>query len=693
MNLENDESDAVFASASSLRHQLSFIGRLLVTAAAALILSATDSLLGADGSTTNYSSARLADMSIEQLVKVKVETVSSVFKKTTKLEEASAAVAVVTSEDIRRLGITTIPEALRLIPGLDVARIDSHEWAISARGFDAQFANKLLILIDGRTIYGPAYGGVSWGLHDVVMEDVDRIEVIRGPGASLWGANAVNGVVNVLTKSAKDTQGLLVSGTGGTEDQPSLALRYGGELDTNLYYRVYTKYFNRDGLVTSSGADALDDWNSLQGGARLDWEPTSRDKLTLQGSYYDANIHDNENVVVLVPPYVTTTNVQNHDVGGNVLSRWTREFSEDSSLTLQAYYDFFRQEQVGTSETRETIDLDVQHRFELGTRHDIIWGVGYRYTADRFPNDFFLTWTPPERHDQLFSSFVQDEISLIPHHLSATIGTKIEHNDYTGWEIQPNIRMVWTPTERQTLWAAVSRAVRTPSRYETGARVNYSVFETSPSSLGLISLFGNPNADSEKLLAYELGYRIEPTKSLAFDFAGFYNQYDELLRFVSGNSFVQGPITVFPQTVENSGSGETYGVEISARWKVTDRWRLAGSYSFLEASVHPNDRAFQGNPEQQFQLRSYVDLPWNLEFNSALFYVDQQVAASGLGTATIPAYVRLDLGMVWHPNKSWELGIWGQNLLYDRHREFPSLKSSVSTEVPRSITGRITFKF
>jgi len=693
MNAAAGEADTASVHRHSL-HKIQNAWMPLIFRAGIVLLFAfcVASATGA-GSSTNIASAQLANMSIEQLVQVDVTFVSSLFKKETQLEQASAAVSVVTPEDTRRLGITTLPEALRLVPGLNVARIDSHEWAISARGFNAQFANKLLILMDGRTIYGPAYGGVSWGLHDIVMEDLERIEVIRGPGATLWGANAVNGVINILSKNARDTQGLLISGTGGTEDQPSVSLRYGGQLASNVYYRVYGKYFNRDGLVTSNGDDAMDDWRSARGGARLDWEPSPRDKLTLQGDYYDATIHDNENVVVLVPPYVSTTNAENHDYGGNVLTRWTRELGEDSSLTLQAYYDSFRQEQVGTYETRETLDFDAQHRFPLGTRHDIIWGLGYRYTADKFPSDFYLTWTPPERHDQLFSGFVQDEITLVPNRFTVTLGSKIEHNDYTGFEIQPSGRLLWTPSEQQTVWAAVSRAVRTPTRFETGARVNYSVSEISPTSLGLVSLFGNSDVQSEELLSYEIGYRIESTKRLSFDIAAFYNQYDDLLRFVPGSSFQQGPITVFPQTVQNSGSGETFGTEISAQWKVFDNWRLAGSYSFLHADVRPNDRAFQGNPKHQFQVRSYLDLPWNLEFNSALFFVDEQTAAEGLGTATIPSYVRLDLGLVWRPTKYLEMGVWGQNLLDDSHREFPSLKSSVQTEIPRGILGRVTLKF
>ena len=649
--------------------------------------------VSADETGTNSLSKQLAQMPIEQLVNVEVVTINSLFKKQTPLEQAPAAVAVVSSDDVRRLGIDEIPEALRLVPGMDVARIDSHEWAVSARGFDAQFANKLLILMDGRTVYGPAYGGVNWGMQDMMLEDLDRIEVIRGPGASLWGANAVNGVVNIISKSARDTQGLLVAATGGTEDQPEVAVRYGGQISSNAYYRVWGKYFNRDGMETSTGADAEDDWNSIQGGTRVDWEPSDESRFTLQGSYYNDFVHENQNVVVLTPPFDSNTNALNHDYGGNVLGRWTRDFSEVSSLTLQAYYEHFKQEQVGSSETRDTFDLQMQHRFPISSWNDIIWGLEYNLTSDDFPPNFFLTWVPPSRNDQVFSGFVQDEITLVPQEWSLTLGSKFERNDFTGFEVEPNVRLLWTPTDNQTVWTAVSRAVRTPSRYETGARVNYSVFVLPNSSLAINRLLGNANAESEDLTAVELGYRIEPTKRLSFDLAGFYNQYDHLLRFVPGASFQQGPITIFPQSIENSGSAQTVGTELSAQWKVLDNWRLAASYSFLHVDLHPNDRAFQGNPEQMFQARSYVDLTQDIEFNSAVYYVDRQVAEAGLATATIPSYVRLDVGLVWRPTKSLELGIWGQNLLQDRHAEFPSLKSSVQTEIPREITGKITFKF
>ncbi len=650
----------------------------------------------ANAATNATTAAQLLDLPIDQLVKVEYIEVTSVAKKVTRLEQSPAAISVVTQEDMQRLGITTVPEALRMVPGIDVARIDSHEWAISARGFDAQFANKLLILVDGRTIYGPAYGGVSWGTQDMVIQDLDRIEVIRGPGASLWGANAVNGVVNILSKSSRETQGLLVSTDVGTEDRPTTSIRYGDQIDTNLYYRAYLKYFDREGLVLSDGSSAMDQWNGIRGGARMDWEPPTGDKFTLQGDYYSDFLHDNENVVILAPPYVQNTNALNHDYGMNMLGRWTREFSENSGLSIQAYFDKFKKEQVGTSETRNTFDLDAQHRFEIGTRNDIIWGLGYRYTEDRFPSDFYLTWLPDHRRDDLFSAFVQDDITLAPDRLHVTLGSKFEHNAYTGYEVQPSGRLLWTPSERQTIWAAVSRAVRTPTRYETGARVNYSVFTLppgSPAPLGLATLIGNPNVQSEELAAYEIGYRIEPTRRLSFDLATFYNHYDHLLRYVPNPQIDLIPVVVYPQTLQNSGSADSYGAELSAQWKMLDNWKVSASYSWMQVKLHPDDPSFQGNPEYQVKFRSYLDLPYNLEFNTAVYYMSQQTAAAGLGEATIPSYVRLDQGLVWHPYHRLEIGLWGENLLDNQHPEFPSLKSSLQTEIPRTFTGRVTIKF
>jgi len=650
--------------------------------------------MAADGPATSGSAGSLADLSVEQLMN---EPVTSVSKKEEKLTDAAAAIFVISGDDIRRQGITSIPEALRLVPGLDVARINSHEWAISSRGFNGQFANKLLVLVDGRSIYGTGFGGVVWGIQDVVMEDVDRIEVIRGPGGTLWGANAMNGVINIITKSAKDTQGTLVSITVGTEDHPTTTVRYGGQIGTNLFYRAYVKYFNRDGLVEANGQDAPDDWKGTQGGMRMDWEPADVNRLTLQGDAYYDRITENQDMPSLLPPYSQNVNDINHDSGGNVLGRWVHSLSESSTLTLQAYYDQFKQEQAQATETCDTIDFDAQHQFTLGERNEVLWGLGYRHLADKFTPSFFVAWD--NHQEQVFSSFVQDQITLAPDRFKVTVGSKFEHNDNTGFEIEPSVRLVWTPTEKQTLWAAVSRAVRTPSRSELDERVNFQVVPPSPPNPFpvLVGNFGNPNLESEVLIAYELGYRMELTKKCSLDLAGFFNDYDNLIEPVPGTPGFEAnpspPHILVPATEENAGAGQTYGVELSTRWNVTENWHLTAGYTWLQLHLNVNNPALDTSPEQQVQLRSEFDLPGHLEFNGAVYYVDQIEAPYGTGQTKIPSYVRLDLGLVWHPTKNLEIGVWGQNLLQDRHAEFTSYKTSMITEIPRSVMGKISWRF
>jgi len=637
----------------------------------------------------------LADLSLEELMN---ESVTSVSKKETKLSQSPAAISVITQEDIRRSGLATTPELLRTVPGLDVARINANEWAVSSRGFNHQFANKLLVLIDGRTIYTPASGGVFWNAQDVVLEDLDRIEVIRGPGATLWGGNAVNGVINIITKSAKETQGALVSTSFGTEDHPSTTVRYGGQLATNFYYRAYVKYFNRDGLVDANGDDAPDDWSALRGGLRLNWEPSPENNFTLQGDYYDSDAGKNMPRVSLTPPSSRQVDVTARNSGGNVVGRWARTFSETSQLTLQGYYDHVEQGDGAGTEFRNTGDIDLQHRFALGARNDVVWGAGYRYATVESTPSFNLTWTPDKMRLQLFNVFVQDEITLVPDQLHFTLGSKFEHNTLTGLEIQPSARLLWTPTERQTAWASVSRATRTPSLFERNIRLNAAAFQPSPFAPPvLVSSFGNPNAEAEKLIAYELGYRIEPMKQLSFDVAMFYNVYEDLLLAESNprrdETSPAPPHTLISTTIQNNQHGETYGTEVSAQWKVTDNWRLAGSYTWLHMRLAPDSSTALDSPQHQFQLRSYLDLPGNVELNGALFYVSEVSPHAAGARVPVPSYVRLDIGVVWRPTPSLELGVWGQNLLDDRHAEFRSIQSGFRTEVPRGVLGKITWRF
>jgi iron complex outermembrane recepter protein len=667
-------------------------------------LTAVNSLR-ADGLAAPKSFQDSTDLTLDQLVNIQVTSVS---KKETELNQSPAAISVIMSEDIRRLGITSIPEALRLVPGLDVAQVNGNEWAISSRGFNGEYANKLLVLIDGRSVYTPVSGGVFWNAQDVVLEDLDRIEVIRGPGATLWGANAVNGVINIITKSAKETQGAMVSAAVGTLDLPTTTVRYGGQFATNVYYRVYAKYFSRDGLFDSAGNDSGIDWRSTRGGFRMDWEPSTENTLTLQGDTYRMVASKNLTQASLAPPFSQEVNVTENNDGANALARWTHTFSESSQLSLQAYYDYVKEDNGDDTELRHTVDLQLQHRFALGDRNDIVWGAGYNRAFLKDNSNFTINWNPQREQFEIYNVFLQDDVTLIADRLHLTLGSKFEHNSLTGWELEPSARLLWTPTERQTGWAAVSRATSTPSLYTREAQVNLAALP--PGQAGplpaLVAVVGNPNEAAEELLAYEIGYRIEPMKQMSFDITAFYNNYKNLSSVTIGNPQVEAspaPLhLLIPYAYGNSASGDTYGAEFSAQWNVTEYWRLAGSYSLLKMQLRPdsnsggstvaNYSAFD-SPQQQFQIRSYLDLPGHLELNQALYYVDQINPPSDLSTVPVPAYFRLDMGIIWHPAKNLELGVWGQNLLSSQHIEYNSAISTVRTEIPRGVIGKITWRF
>lgn len=632
----------------------------------------------------------LGELDLEQLMRVRVTSVS---KQPESRFEAGAAIYVVSNEELRRNGFATIADSLRTVPGLDVGQVNSHTWAVSSRGFNGEYANKLLVLNDGRSVYSPLSSGVYWDALDPLFEDVDRIEVIRGPGATLWGANAVNGVINLITKSAKETQGLLVAGGGGSAERGFGEVRYGEKLGENAWVRVFAKYTDPDSLALANGSGAADDWWMAHTGFRADWEATDRSLVTLQGEYYQGR--ESQSLTEPTPnaPYQNTLTLHSDVTGANFLARWTDTISEDSEIKVQTFYDHTERESNLPSERRDTFDIEAQHSFIWLKRNHIVWGLGYRVSADHIRGDFAESFTPDHRTLNLFNSFLQDELTLVEDKLHFTLGCKLEHNDFTGLEAEPSARLVWTPTSQQTVWAAVGRAVRTPSRAEDDVRVNLA---TQPASASVYSILGNRSGVSENLMSYELGYRLLPHPRVSLDLTAFYDDYNDL------RSLQPGPPATSPTPVAtfysaNLLEGETYGVEVSAAWQPLDRWHLQTAYTFFKANMHrvaggldsATEQFYEGSaPAHQFSLRSQVDLTRHVELDCGLRFVD------ALHSPNIPAYVTADVRLGWRPNAHWEISVSGLNLFDNQHPEFgPQVINTPLREVRRSVFGKITWRF
>lgn len=606
----------------------------------------------------------LKKMSLDELMDIQVTSVS---KRPEKLSETASAIQLITDEDIRRSGATSLPEALRLASNLEVAQVDARQWAITARGFNNVFADKMLVLIDGRTVYTPLYAGVYWDVQQTMLTDLDRIEVISGPGATQWGANAVNGVINVTTKSAKDTQGTLVSAGGGTELRGAGEARYGGKLGSNLYYRVYATYADRGDSVRPRGQSSQDDWRTGQAGFRLDYDPGTADALTLQGDLHTGTMNQ------FGPKNIQTS-------GGNLLGRWTRQLQDNSDMKLQIYYDrTHRSIPRSFTQELETYDVDFQHRRPLGSANDLVWGLGYRFVQDDVINTPANAFLPAQVGRASYSAFVQDEIALSKDRLHLILGTKVEHNDYTGYEIEPTVRLTWHPDQKQTFWAAVSRAIRTPSRID---RDLYSP------AVPPYRITGGSHVVSEKLLAYEAGYRVQIDPQLSLSVATFLNNYGDLRSLTPLN-----PPQAFP--VENSSGlrGRSSGAEMTVEWQVAPKWRLRIGWTELRVHSEPQpgtgDRATRDSiardPNHQAFLRSWLDLSATWECDATLRYI------APIHSSSVPGYAEADLRLGWHPKPAWEFSLLGQNLLHSQHPEFNSPGSR--RELQRSIYGKASWRF
>jgi iron complex outermembrane receptor protein len=632
----------------------------------------------------------LVELSLEELMD---EPVTSVSKKETRLGDSAAAVTVITPEDLRRLGITSIPEALRLVPGFDVARIDGHHWAVSSRGFNQQFANMLLVLVDGRSVFTPTFGGVQWNMQDFSLADLERIEIIRGPGASLWGANAVNGVVNIITRRASDTRGAVISAAAGNEDQPSIEARYGGSAGEALSYRVYSRYFDREGLRTAGPNGRTDDWSTARVGFRADWQPDNTRSAVLQSDYFSMDNRSAVSGILWEPPY-SYSEIRNASASSfNVLGRYTQSLSDVSHVSVQAYIDTYWR----ISESRDTFDLQLEHRFAVGSRNDLQWGVSYRTTSDSLELWDAATVDPVRSSQDLVTAFLQDEITLLPQKLRLTLGTKLEHHDYTGLEVQPTIRMLWNAAEGRTLWASASRAVSTPPRFYNDGRLATGVIQPEGSLPIQMAIMPNRDLKAQRLNAYEIGARTEAGENVSLELATFYNSYDRVYIPVQ-EAFVFEPTPVphllLPLRWQAVAEYASYGAEAVVNYRPAHQWRLTGSYSWLHLRGKGHQLFDRASPAHQVAVRSYATLSPRFELNTSLAWVSS-IDSMMLDTSTIriPAYLRLDAGVVFHATPSLEVGVWGKNLSDANHAEINSLETTGVTQIPRSVLVRMIKRF
>jgi len=624
----------------------------------------------------------LLELSLDDLLNLEVTSVS---KKAQKITDAPAAIAVVTGDDVRKTGVTNLGDALRTVPGMQVGQIDSSTFAISSRGFNNEFANKLLVLIDGRSVYTPLFSGVYWDSQNVYLQDLARMEVIRGPGATVWGANAVNGVINVTTKSAKDTLGGHLYAGGGTLHEIMGGARYGFEVDANTHARVYAMYKQEGDFETADGVSGNDNWDVTQGGFRVD-HANGESHLTWQGDIYSGSVNDGGT-----------------DIDGyNTLARWSRPVGTNGSIEIQGYYDHTARDDASLiNNRRDTFDIEFQHNFLVAERHAIIWGAGYRNTVSKSESrDPMVVQVYKDKvYTNLYSAFIQDEIALVDGTTYLTIGSKFEQNDITGFDVQPSIRITHKPAENQTLWAAVSRAVRTPSEVEGVEAISLLIggprFIPEPvPGVYLPTLYGNHEAEDEELLAVEGGYRFQPAETVSVDVAVYYNDYDNLLTVQPNGVIVPGtPVGILEEQFQNLGSGKQYGAELAVTWFPVEKLQVTAAYAYIKSDLEGDDANAQqwaesmmaDTPSHQFNARAYYDFAENWSLMGQVRFVDD--------VGEIPSYFEADLRLAFRPTPGLEVSVVGQNLLHDSHPEFRPGLGGALLEVPRSVHGRISWHF
>jgi len=641
-----------------------------------------------------YPPQGLADASLEDLLNVEVTSVS---RKEQKLSRTAAAAYVISQEDIRRSGATNIPDVLRMAPGVDVAQIDANTWAISIRGFNDQFANMVLVLIDGRTVYTPISSGVYWDQIDVPLEDIDRIEITRGPGGTIWGANAVNGVINIITKNSGATQGAAVSAGGGSEGRVQGLTQYGGKIGNSGTYRVFGNYSNQGNLTQSDGTSpSADGSHMFHGGFRSDWSPSPSDTLTVQGDFIQTSEGGTvEAIFAKQLPLEATVNEVIASDSGNLLARWGHKLANGSDTTLQVYFDRYNRLNVGAHESLDNLDVDFQHHLTLGTRNDIVWGAGYRVTSDEEEPGYSRSYLPASRTTNLFSTFLQDEIDL-GRSVWFTLGSKVEHNAYTGFEFEPSAKLLWHPTPRQAVWISAARAIVQTSRIEANLSADLAVIPIPGGGFGVLQVLGNPDSQAQQLYDYEAGYRAQVNKRFSFDVAAFSSSYRHMAGAVAGTAFFtvdEGPPhVVLPLIFEYGANAQTYGAEAFGTWTVTRRWKISPSISAIHLKANNTYLVEDedNTPQIQTQIRSSLDLTSRLDWDVAFWHIGR--LRDG-GDGPVPPYNRVDTRLAWRLGEFTEVSVVGQNLLTNLHAEFHNDYEVQRTLVERSVFGKVTWHF
>jgi iron complex outermembrane receptor protein len=625
----------------------------------------------------------LTELSLAELANIRVTSVS---KRPEERFQSAAAIYVITSDEIRRSPARTIPQLLRSVPGVDVARVDASQWAIGIRGFTSTLSRAMLVLIDGRSVYNPLFAGTYWDVQDVLLDDIERIEIIRGPGGSLWGANAVNGIINIITRSAKDTAGGIVAGGGGKEETGFGSGRYGAALGAGGHYRVWGKYFDRDAEFHAVG-DAYDAWHMYRGGFRADWDLRSSATLTMQGMLYGGHAGRRTTFAAYDPPYARTVQGDDDLGGGHLYSKWTKPVREGSELSVQAYYDRTHRNEPNFREDRDTFDLDAQYQTRLPGRQQIVAGLGYRFSDSRTGGPPTVAFEPPKRADALYSAFVEDSIEVVPDRVQLTLGSKLERNDYSGFEWQPSARLGWSPRADHFFWGAVSRTVRTPSRLDRDLAVTVA---TSASAPVFIRVLGTPTFESERAVVYEAGYRFRLGDRALLDLAAFHNHYPNLSSIEPGAPLREPGRQVIPFQIANGLDAKVSGAELSADLRPSARWRLRGGYALLDMTLRPrpgsrdttSSSAARGNPRHEVTASSSWTLPRGLLVDAWYRWISPRPSRS------VGAYSEIDARVTWRRGTHLELAAAGLNLLHAHHAEFDP-----AVEIERSIYGEAKWRW